>query len=310
LPFDYVVYGISLEANQPLPHLARGARHDVEAMLHVEFADEVPPNGTHLEYRDHRGVLEVTIGPGGRRVWMSLRGEDNPGTIGDATGVLVGPVLGGLLRLWGTVSLHGCVLDCGGEAVAVLGESGAGKSTLAAAMAQAGHSILSDDLAAITDPAPGDWWVASGYPRLRLSPDSVAFLRRERDRAPDAGRVAPGSDRRYVSLDADGRSGWSCRAGGMALAAIYELRRVSGCQAPDAVPLAGVERVATLVRHLKPAVVPLPPTVQADELRQLTRLAATIPIRRLLVPAGFERLADTCALLADGGREGTESVLA
>ena len=297
MAFDYLVYGVPVTANQSLPHLVARPHGDLDSLLDIKLGCEAPSGVDRIRYGDHRGVLDVGISSGGHRVWMNLRGDDNPGTIGDVTGVLVGPVLGGLLRLWRRVSLHGCVVASGGSAVVILGRRGAGKSTLAAAMARAGHPVLSDDLAALSERAPEDWWVEPGYPRLRLAPDSAAFLLSDSDRAPDAGPVVTGSQRRYVSLDADGRRGWCFGSEGMDLAAVYELQRASGCGAPRVSPLAGAESMATLVRHLKPAVVPLPPATRAHELKQLARLAAAISVRRLLVPDGYSHLADACALL-------------
>ena len=61
------------------------------------------------------------------------------------------------------------------RALAFVGPGGAGKSTTAAAFAQVGHEVLSDDLLALRERDEG-FWAEPGYSWLRLWPASVEGL--------------------------------------------------------------------------------------------------------------------------------------
>jgi hypothetical protein len=226
---------------------------------------------------------------------MNWTGEDVHRSPTDATALLVGPVLGGLLPLWGILSLHGSVVALPGGAVAIIAPEGLGKSTLAAAMARFGHPVLSDDVAAISEKFPGAWRAEPGYPRLRLGMAPAAFIA---DQAIDAGPVFTGSDRRYIGLrdDHDARA-WSFCSQPVRVAAIYELRRSSELGSPAITPIRGAARAATLARHLRTPVVPPHRRIRANEMQRLARLADSIPIRTLAIPEGLDRLRQACWLL-------------
>jgi hypothetical protein len=63
---------------------------------------------------------------------------------------LVGTVFGILLHQRGEIVLHASAVRVAGKAVLFCGASGTGKSTLAAALAQRGFPLVSDDLCAVT----------------------------------------------------------------------------------------------------------------------------------------------------------------
>lgn len=89
---------------------------------------------------------------------------------------LMGPALGVLLHLRGTLVLHGSAIEMDGEAVSFVGDSGSGKSTLACALHLRGYRVLSDDFAAVAS-LDGLWQLFSGSSSLKLWPDSVRVLR-------------------------------------------------------------------------------------------------------------------------------------
>jgi hypothetical protein len=94
----------------------------------------------------------------------------------DAEEYLLGPVFGLILRLRGFSCLHASAVVANSRAILLAGDSGAGKSTTAAAMAERGHAILSDDLVPIV--RSGDRHVAlPAYPYVSLWPESKALLR-------------------------------------------------------------------------------------------------------------------------------------
>ena len=112
---------------------------------------------------------------------------------------LLGPILGSILQLRGILALHASAVVVRGRALVILGSHGSGKSTLAAEMNRQGCSVLSDDIAALTE-YDNIWMVHPGYPRLRLWPTSAEAIY-----GPEHGlrRIAPGYDRwdkRYLDL--------------------------------------------------------------------------------------------------------------
>jgi hypothetical protein len=89
---------------------------------------------------------------------------------------LMGPALGVLLHLRGTLVLHGSAIEMDGGAVSFVGDSGSGKSTLACALHLRGYRVLSDDLAAVAR-LDGLWQLFAGSSSLKLWPDTVRVLR-------------------------------------------------------------------------------------------------------------------------------------
>ena len=101
----------------------------------------------------------------------------------------------------GVVPLHASAVAVANHAVALVGAPGAGKSTTAAAFAQRGFPVLSDDLAALTE-RENQFFVQPGYPRVNLWPDSVSALFGSHDALPP---ITPTWEKRYMALDRDGR---------------------------------------------------------------------------------------------------------
>lgn len=96
-------------------------------------------------------------------------------TIEDTATYLLGPVFGVLLRLRGVTCLHASAVAFGDRVAAFVGSEGAGKSTTAAALAQRGHPILSDDVVALAE-RDGSFFVHPACPYLCLWPESVESL--------------------------------------------------------------------------------------------------------------------------------------
>ena len=108
----------------------------------------------------------------GGKVWAEW---DEKSSFEDTVSYLLGPVFGFVLRMRGVVCLHASAVVCVGRAAAFVGDAGAGKSTTAAALAQRGHSVISDDIVALTE-RDGGFYAAPAYPYLSLWPESVDAL--------------------------------------------------------------------------------------------------------------------------------------
>src|SRR5262249_29058989 len=131
-----------------------------------EFSD-----GTYLAmiYRDG---AEFFISTTGRHVWASWPASFS---IDDLLPYIRGPVFGAILRLRHVVSLHASAVAVDGRAIALIGPPGAGKSTTAAALAERGVAVLSDDIVPLKE-CDGVFWAQPGYPNVCLWPASVDGL--------------------------------------------------------------------------------------------------------------------------------------
>jgi hypothetical protein len=88
---------------------------------------------------------------------------------------LLGPVLGMLCYLRGILPLHACSVRIDTRTIAIAGRSCAGKSTLVAALLRRGHTLITDDICAITYPSASPS-VLPSFPALKLARDSLKTL--------------------------------------------------------------------------------------------------------------------------------------
>jgi hypothetical protein len=292
---EYRVYGLKLRASRALPHLlpARNGFDGDQPDVRVDVGEDQPQppfdqahHCIHLRYATPSDALEFTITPDGGHIWTDWTSAAPVASIEDVSGLLLGPVLGCALRLRGTISLHGCAVAIGSRAAVILADHGGGKSTLAAALAQAGHQILSDDLAAITE-GPDGWMVHAGYPRLRLRSDAIAAMGLSESSLP---RVFTGQDKRYVGLAALDEQGWRFASEGTPLGAIYALRPRRGSGAPQLERLRGTDRLTALLTHRSASYAVIRERRQARELASLARLASDIPVCTVGCPEGLAHL--------------------
>ncbi|WP_282092607.1 hypothetical protein [Epibacterium ulvae] len=102
---------------------------------------------------------------------------------------LLGLVISILLERRQILCLHASAVNIAGGAAVFLGDKGAGKSTTSAALLQAGHLPISDDLVAIEDGQGPRLSVRPGFSRMKLWPDTIAAL--NLTSAPEDKRVHP-----------------------------------------------------------------------------------------------------------------------
>jgi hypothetical protein len=198
---------------------------------------------------------------------------------------LLGPVLGIVLRLRGVTCLHASAVEMNGKAIAFAGFPGAGKSTSAAAFAQNGHAVLTDDIVAFEK--RGRCFLAHpGYPFLNLWPDSVALL----SQSSEEWRVSvPVMEKLRVMLDG---KDLSFQQEALSLGAIYILgERASGGSRTAATSLSPQQALIELASNTF-ANKMLDTTMRAAEFRALGELVRSVPIRRLVAPAGPASLKD------------------
>jgi hypothetical protein len=199
------------------------------------------------------------------------------------------------LRLQGIPCLHASAVAVNGRAIALLGPASAGKSTTAAALAQRGYPVLSEDVVALRE-EDGAFLVAPGYPLLRLWPQSVHDLFGAGESLP---RLTPNWDKRYLDLTARGDG---FHRDPLPLAAIYllgERRAEPGVPAVESVPAGS--RLMSLVANTYTNYL-LDPALRAQEFQSLARLVNRIPVRRVTPHAEAAFLPRLCDVILDDYR--------
>jgi hypothetical protein len=202
--------------------------------------------------------------------------------------LLLDHVLPRVLSWRGAFVLHGAVVVIEGTAICLVGETGLGKSTLGASLQAAGHWLLSDDGAEITDrPLPT---VKPTYPSLRLWPESVDALY---DVAPPSAPMASYTSKQRLETAGGGV------AAGHPLRAVVVLDPPPSEQGPVLLrPLSPREACMVLVRNSFQLDVADAARVRAN-LDTAARLAHAIPVFRLSYPREYGRLPEVrSALLA------------
>ena len=325
--FAYAIYGLRLESTRQIPGVPT-AQGSAPADVVVSF--EGLPEGLEIpkELRPHPWYVSATGEADGTphlAVWRLEEGKfhrfhyidqtqfvvDRTGshiwakwsaasTLFDTVTYLMGPLLGFVLRQRGVLCLHASLVAVDGQALALLGPVGSGKSTTAAALAQRGYGILSEDVAAVAS-TPDGFVAHPGYFRIRLWPNSSAILFGSEDYLP---KLTPLWDKRYLDLE---EAGFHFHSQSLPLRAIYLLEaRADSDDAPmlqEVLPRQGlVELIAnTYMNKL------LAPEQRAVEFELLGKLIGAVAIRRVTAHADPARLGQFCQIILDDFRQCLET---
>lgn len=240
--------------------------------------------------------FSFVIDPAGEAVWAQW---SEPVTLEDISVFLLGHILAFVLRLRGHVCLHASAVAIEGRAVLFAGDPGMGKSSTAAAFAERGYPVLTDDVAAIRR-EPGDQiFVSPGVPRLCLCPDSAEFLY-----GPAAATrlplVQPTADKRLLPLDVNPGK---FQLESLPLGAIYLLApRSADGDAPRLENVTGADRLLRLLYNGFMNLV-LQGDQKAHEFRILGEIGRRAHIRQLVPAADFRRLGRLCDLVVEDVQE-------
>jgi hypothetical protein len=131
--------------------------------------------------------------------------------------------------------------------------------------------------------------VVPGYAQLRLWPESVALLFGAPDALP---RLTPTWEKRAMDLE----PGASFADAPLPLSAVYFLDDHRPQEAIQIEPIAPRDAVLALAVNTYVGYL-LDRRMRAEEFTCLSRLASTVPIRRLVRPLAGARLSDVCSAI-------------
>jgi hypothetical protein len=279
------------------PHLdlltvaARGQSTSIYVSSYTDAAGEPAlrawetPDGAllHLAYSD---ATEFWLDRKGAAIWAVWPAQSS---LKNALSYLLGPVLGLMLRLRGIVCLHASAVAFDDECVAFVGSAGAGKSTTAAAFANLGRSIVSDDIVGLVD-RDRVLHVLPAYPHLCLWPESVTMLYGSPGALPP---LVHDWEKRQLAL---GQNGTRFEDRTLPLRAIYILgeRRPDG--APVVTAIAERDVLLSLVGNTY-ATNLIDRTMRGAEFDLLSRLMSAIPVRMVHPSGDPSRIGDLCRVI-------------
>ena len=225
------------------------------------------------------GTADFYLDPG--RIRAHLLDPDRPDLMELR---LLGPVLSYWLERLGIPALHAAAVRTDAGAVGFLAHSGGGKSSLAAALLQAGASLLTDDILPVEE-IDGIFLARPGYPQMRLEPDTA---RRFLGRTEGLAAVSPDDSKLHVPVD--GFCGTATP-----LSALYVVERRPG--RPEILPLPRRQAVIELVRHSFSPYLVEAAGLQPRRLDLFARLVRQVPVRRFRCSDGLDRLEDNVKTL-------------
>lgn len=285
----YKAYGLGISSEIPLEELTP---YEGVPDVTVKLASIVPPRSVRLEgtcftaSENEVHLFWEEVGSFLVRDGREILVEPAPG-VEDRTlrSFLLGTVFGVVLHSQGLLVLHGSAVAVRGSAVTFLGGPGWGKSTLAASLCARGHRMVTDDIAAVRLDGCRPTLVP-GFPQFKLWPEAALSLGVD---PIDLPRLTASAEKRACRV-AD-----AFHASPIPLEHIFVLDRETGA-APAR--LTAAEAMVELVRHSYCAKL-LPGGNAGLHFEQCSRLATSIPVSRLPVPA-LESLPDVLDAIEDG----------
>lgn len=299
MPF-YSAFGLLIQSGFPLPELVEAREGEANAVIKLDRVDSPSEwkRGDEFSFLLRRGEAYLSwdsIGQFLVRDGKEIVVQPSPGAEESLVRApLLGMVFATLLHQRGLLTLHASAVVINGGCVAFLGGKQWGKSTLAATLHARGHSLLSDDVVALTV-GTGDWGLGTGktvpspqfmalsaFPQVKLWPDAAASLGADLDALP---RLCSLTEKRLQRVS----SGFSQCA-----SPIRQIFVLGKGPRLEVKPFQPQEAVLEIMRHTHLARFGnyLPPDLKITHFVQCAEVARNVPVHRLdrpqdllLVPA-------------------------
>jgi hypothetical protein len=228
------------------------------------------------------GLADFTLDPTGRDV-TCVQAANGVSEI-TVRHLAIDHVMPRALNLLGIEALHATAVATANGACAFIGDAGTGKSTLAASFHLSGMHAFCDDCLVVRD-AGGSIMATPAYPGVRLWEDSLKALMAAGEEVSPVAEYT--SKSRMLGREA------TFQADSLPLARIYFLRRSTEETVAPTPPAVTRISAAEAFPLLVGASFPLDLTDAAmltRHFRLIVRIAATVPLRRLIIPNDFASL--------------------
>lgn len=184
MPHAYLVHGLILESDFPLPELERratvpGLPSDIMISEGAIGPYEAVPTGVpYLQLAGDAAILDFGnagrfLVRHGREVIVEAPRQTDRSLL---RLYLFGSVMGLICHQRGLVGLHASAVEINGRAAGFTGEPGAGKSTLAAHCLAAGSRLVADDLLVLSFRQERGVVGHAGMPNVKLWRDALKLL--------------------------------------------------------------------------------------------------------------------------------------
>jgi hypothetical protein len=242
--YYYQAFGLTIESTIPCPELL-SQPGEPEVFIHYgavpDALDEVQAQTGWYQQNSEAVLLKIDSIAN----YLILKG--NKIIIDKAMGshddevrlFLFGSAFGALLHQRGLLPVHGSAVEVNGGAMVFVGLRGFGKSSLAGAFQQRGYRIIADDVCVLSPAKEAAPSVYSGFPRLKLWPDTLEKLGKNPQ---GLRKIIPAVDKRHLPLGKD-----FC-ARSRPLRRIYELT-VTDAKEFNLTPLQGLDKLAIIIGH-------------------------------------------------------------
>ena len=205
-------------------------------------------------------------------------------------------LLGMVLSLWlehqGLPALHASAVSVTDRAAAFMATNSGGKTTLAAALMQLGYPLVSDDVLAV-ESCHDVFMAHPSYPQMRMAPvQADHFLGGHKQ----LDLVHQADSKRRVPVGNQGFGSFCFETPPLACLYLPERHAGGGIHIQ---PVSPSEAVFELVRHSFLARIVSALGLQPGRIASLSRMAETIPIRRLIYAEGFDNLPQVSAAIVE-----------
>lgn len=211
--------------------------------------------------------------------------------------MLLGEIFSLWLELRGIPMIHASAAVVDNKAIAFLSSSKGGKSSLAAAFAQQGYEILTDDILPLED--RGDRFLGRpGYPAMRMWPDQAGHFYGDYE---NLDLVHPELSKRRIPVGPKG-FGTFCNEE-KALKVIYLPHRLSPDSDISIEPLSKKNAFFVLIQNSFAAGLIELLGLQPQRMDFFSRMVRQVPVRRLNYPEGFHHLSRVVDEVLDDSKD-------